>query len=85
MNSYGTSSQKMSDDFITSKTSSGGQINIDESHHTFTTKVCPICGASPTDTYQRCVGYLVPSHSWSEGRRRELAERDWMNLNDIIL
>lgn len=61
------------------------KINIDESHHTFTTKTCPICGASPTDTYQRCVGYLVPSHSWSEGRRRELAERDWMNLNDIIL
>lgn len=34
MNSYGTSSQKMSDDFITLKTSSGGQINIDESQVT---------------------------------------------------
>lgn len=61
------------------------RINIDDNQHTFTTNVCPVCGASPTDTMQRCVGYLVPSKSWSEGRRRELSERDWMNLNDIIL
>lgn len=61
------------------------RINIDDDHHTFTTKVCPICGSKPTDTMQRCVGYLVPSKSWSEGRLRELSERDWMNLNDVIL
>lgn len=61
------------------------KINVDDNMHTFTTKVCPICGSAPTDTMQRCVGYLVPSKSWSEGRKRELAERDWMNLNDIIL
>lgn len=61
------------------------KINIDDNHHTFTTKICPICGSAPTDTMQRCVGYLVPSKSWSEGRRKELAERDWMNLNDINL
>lgn len=61
------------------------KINTDDQHHSFTTKVCPICGSEPTDTYQRCVGYLVPSKSWSEGRLRELSERDWMNLNDVIL
>lgn len=61
------------------------KINIDDEQHTFTTKVCPICGSEPTDTYQRVVGYLVPSKSWSEGRLRELNERDWMNLNDVIL
>lgn len=61
------------------------KINVDEAKHTFTTKTCPICGASPVDTYQRCVGYLVPTSSWSEGRKRELEERDWMNLNDLIL
>lgn len=60
-------------------------INTDTNHHSFTTKVCPICGQAPSDTYQRCVGYLVPTHSWSEGRKRELTERDWMNLNDVIL
>lgn len=61
------------------------KINMDKEKHSFTTKTCPICGSAPTDTYQRVVGYLVPSSSWSEGRKRELSERDWLNLNDIIL
>lgn len=61
------------------------RINTDEGRHSFTTKTCPICGSEPTETYQRIVGYLVPTHSWSEGRQQELKERDWMNLNDIIL
>lgn len=61
------------------------KINTDAEMHSFTTNVCPICGSKPTDTYQRCVGYLVPTRSWSDGRKRELTERDWMNLNDVIL
>lgn len=61
------------------------KINVDAENHTFTTKTCPICGSAPTETYQRCVGYLVPTHSWSEGRKRELSERDWMNLNDAVV
>lgn len=28
---------------------------------------------------------LVPTSSWSETRKEELLERDWMNLNDLIL
>lgn len=61
------------------------KINIDKNKHSFTTKICPICGEQPSDTYQRVVGYLVPTKSWSEGRKRELSDRDWMNLNDVIL
>lgn len=61
------------------------KINADKNKHSFTTKTCPICGEAPSDTYQRVVGYLVPTSSWSEGRKRELEDRDWMNLNDIIL
>ena len=61
------------------------KINVDEDKHTFTTSVCPICGKSPVDTYQRIVGYLVPTSSWSKGRKRELQERDWINLNDVVL
>jgi hypothetical protein len=61
------------------------KINIDENKHSFTTNVCPTCGEKPSDTYQRCVGYLVPTKSWSDGRKKELEERDWMNLNDVIL
>jgi ribonucleoside-triphosphate reductase len=61
------------------------KINIDKNKHSFTTNKCAICGESPSDTYQRVVGYLVPTSSWSEGRKKELNERDWMNLNDVIL
>lgn len=61
------------------------KINIDSEHHTFTTKTCPICGSTPTDTYQRIVGYLVPTKSWSTLRKAELEERDWMNLNGVRL
>ena len=59
------------------------RINIDSQHHSFTTKTCPICGEKPSDTYVRIVGYLVPTSSWSEGRKREYTERDWMNLNEF--
>lgn len=61
------------------------QINLDKNKHSFTTATCPICGEPPCETYQRIVGYLVPTQSWSEGRKEELKERDWMNLNDVIL
>lgn len=61
------------------------KINIDENKHSFTTNKCPICGSDPTDSYLRVVGYLVPLSSWSDGRRKEFTERDWMDLNDVIL
>lgn len=61
------------------------KINVDKNKHSFTTKKCPFCGLEPDETYQRIVGYLVPTHSWSEDRKKELIERDWMNLNDIVL
>lgn len=61
------------------------KINTDENHHSFTSHTCPYCGSQPTDSYLRIVGYLVPTSSWSDGRKKELTERDWMNLNDVIL
>lgn len=61
------------------------KINVDAEHHTFTTSTCPICGSKPVDTYQRIVGYLVPTSSWSHERRQELSERDWMGEEDLIL
>lgn len=61
------------------------KINVCENNHSFNSSVCPICGKGVKDTYQRIVGYLVRTSSWSEGRKRELLERDWMNLNDLIL
>lgn len=59
------------------------RINTDKNHHSFTSPVCPYCGEKPSDTYLRIVGYLVPLSSWSEGRKKEYTERDWMNLNEF--
>ena len=61
------------------------KINIDSHHHGFTTKTCPICGEDPVDTYQRIVGYLVPTSSWSDGRKQELLDRHELNLNDEVV
>ena len=61
------------------------RINQCKNKHSFTTATCPHCGEAPALTYQRIVGYLVPTPSWSEGRKQELAERDWMNLNDEVV
>ena len=49
------------------------------------TKTCPICGEDPVDTYQRIVGYLVPTSSWSDGRKQELLDRHELNLNDEVV
>lgn len=61
------------------------KINIDKNNHTFTSKTCPICGEDPVDTYQRIVGYLVPTKSWSDGRKQELLDRHSLNLNDEVV
>lgn len=42
------------------------KINMCANHHSFTTQKCPFCGEEPKDTYQRIVGYLVPTSSWSQ-------------------
>ena len=61
------------------------RINVCENNHSFTTHTCPHCGKPPVESYQRIVGYLVPLHSWSEGRRDEFGQRTWMNLNDEVI
>ena len=50
------------------------------SHHAFIgTKdtPCPTCGELPIDSYQRIVGYLVPTSSYSSDRYKEFTTRRW--------
>ena len=42
----------------------------------------PKCGSPMVDTFQRIVGYLVPSSSYGKERRAEFLSRKWYNLND---
>lgn len=56
------------------------RINECKNHHGFVgTDHCPVCGEPVFDTYQRIVGYLVPSRAYSKDRFREFNTRQWYN------
>ncbi len=56
------------------------RINECEDHHGFVgTDTCPTCGKGVHDTYQRIVGYLVPSRAYSQDRLREFTSRQWFD------
>ena len=65
------------------------KISVCKHNHGFVTKhdieVCPICGNPAIDTYQRIVGYLVPSSNYSKERYREFTNRFWYNMNDEVI
>lgn len=61
------------------------KINECEHHHGFVgTNVCPECGGKVIDTYQRIVGYLVPSRNYSKDRKIEFSKRNWYNIGNMI-
>lgn len=56
------------------------RINECKNHHGFVgTDICPECGEGIYDTYQRIVGYLVPTRNYSKDRFREFNTRQWYN------
>ena len=56
------------------------RINECKNHHGFVgTDHCPNCGEPVNDTYQRIVGYLVPTRAYSKERFREFNTRRWYN------
>lgn len=62
------------------------KISVCKNSHGFVgSKVCPKCGNPEIDTYQRIVGYLVPSSNYSAARHKEFGKRYWFNLNDSII
>lgn len=60
------------------------RINLCENGHSFTEKHCPMCGEAPVETYQRIVGYLVPTRAYSADRKREVMERKEYPM-DVLL
>jgi ribonucleoside-triphosphate reductase (formate) len=58
------------------------RISVCKNGHGFIGKTCPHCGEPVEDTYQRVVGFLTPSHSYSKERKHEFSKRYWYNLND---
>lgn len=54
------------------------RINECKNHHGFVgTDICPSCGEGVYDTYQRVVGFLVPSRAYSKERFKEFTARKW--------
>lgn len=51
-----------------------------KNHHGFVgTSHCPVCGEPEFDTYQRIVGYLVPTRAYSKERFKEFTTRKWFD------
>ena len=54
------------------------KINVCKNHHGFVdSDICPQCGEHACDTYQRVVGFLTPSRSYSKERFKEFSARQW--------
>lgn len=61
------------------------RINECKNHHGFVgSDHCPECGEPVNDTYQRIVGYLVPTRSYSKDRFKEFNTRQWFNYAEMM-
>lgn len=61
------------------------RINECINHHGFVgTDTCPNCGEPVHDTYQRIVGYLVPTRSYSKDRFKEFNTRRWYEHAEML-
>ena len=61
------------------------RINECKNHHAFLGKVCDVCGEGVFDTYQRIVGYLVPTRSYSKDRKKEFNSRLWFEYAQTLM
>ena len=60
------------------------RINVCENRHGFVgTDICPNCGKLKVDSYQRIVGFLVPSKAYSKDRLREFNARQWYSYAQL--
>lgn len=61
------------------------RINECKNHHGFVGQdICPVCGEPVYDTYQRIVGYLVPTRNYSKDRFREFNTRKWYEYAEML-
>ena len=60
------------------------RINTCKHRHAFVgTDICPECGEPVEDTWQRIVGFLTPSKSYSKPRNKEFKAREWYDTGLI--
>lgn len=59
------------------------KINSCIHNHGFYGDKCPICGEPVHTTYQRIVGFLTPTTTYSKERKAEFEKRTWFDLNNM--
>lgn len=62
------------------------RISSCKNNHGFFGDICPTCGEPVHTTYQRIVGFLTPTETYSKERKEEFSMRDWLEIvgkNDI--
>lgn len=57
------------------------RISSCENNHGFYGSICPYCGKPVKTTWQRIVGFLTPTTTYSKARKAEFVKRDWFALN----
>lgn len=57
------------------------RISSCKNNHGFYGNICPICGNPVETTYQRIVGFLTPTKTYSKERKQEFAMRDWLDID----
>lgn len=57
------------------------KISACKNNHGFYGDTCHHCGNPKETTYQRIVGFLTPTSTYSEERKKEFLLRDWMDLD----
>lgn len=59
------------------------RINACRHNHGFYGDTCPKCGEGVETTWQRIVGFLTPTTTYSKERKVEFAMRDWLDIDEM--
>ena len=57
------------------------RISACKHNHGFYGEICPVCGEPKETTYQRIVGFLTPTKTYSSERKEEFKMRDWFKVS----
>jgi ribonucleoside-triphosphate reductase len=57
------------------------KISTCENNHAFYGNICPECGLPVVTTWQRIVGFMTPTATYSKERKAEFEMRDWFTLD----
>ena len=54
-----------------------------KNNHGYYGDICPYDGEPTETTYQRIVGFITPTSTYSKERKEEFKMRDWLDLDRI--